>query len=429
MDWYEEKARKLKITNSVDVLVTGAGPSGVAAALAAARLGANTMLIERQGVLGGISTSGLMSHWTGSVNSGLYDEILQRSAARNEGEYKDKVTVIIDPEKLQTLYADMLCEAGVKLGLYTLASDAVTENNKVQGAIVESKSGREAILAKVVVDASGDGDLAARAGAAYVKGRESDGKMQPVTVMFKVAGVDTERAVFLNAFESLCHTEKGELQALAKQHISHPAGHVLLYRATLPGVVTCNMTNCVGIDGTNAEDLTRAELVCRKQIGEIIAFLREYAPGYEHCFLMNSAALIGVRETRRFKGLYTLTEQDILEARVFDDWVVRDASFNFDVHNITGAGLDETGVQKEFRQTAGYTIPYRCLVPEKTDGLLLCGRNISGTHMAHSNYRAMPICAAIGEASGTAAAIACRMGVEPREVKAEEIQKCLTAVR
>lgn len=230
--------------------------------------------------------------------------------------------------------------------------------------------------------------------------------MQPATLMFKVGGVDYSRAVFLGSFESTYETEKGELQALAKQHIPYPAGHILTYPSTLPGIVTCNMTNAVGIDGTRADDLTKATLTCRRQMEDILYYLRAFVPGYENCFIISSASLIGIRETRHFLGKYTLTEQDILEAKVFDDYVVKDAYFNFDVHNISGAGLDKTGVQKHFAQKKGYTIPYRCLLPKKKENLLLCGRNISGTHMAHANYRAMPICVGIGEAAGAAAAIA-----------------------
>lgn len=423
MKFYEEPKRQIPVTHEVDVLVVGAGPAGVCAAISAARMGADTMLIEQQGAVGGIATVGLMSHWTGRSGSKLYHEILQRSAAQNEGEYKDKVTITIDPEKLKQLFLTMLDEAGAKLQLYTFASGVIMEDDRVTGVICESKSGREAIMAKVVIDASGDGDVAAKSGAAYTLGREQDGKMQPATIMFKVGGVDTERAVFLGSFESTYETPRGELQALARKHIPFPAGHVLLYESTLPGVVTCNMTNAIDIDGTKAADLTRAEIVCRSQMDEIVRFLREFVPGYENCFIISSASLIGIRETRHFKGVAQITEEDILKSRQFDDWVVRDASFNFDVHNITGAGLDETGAQKEFPEIDGYTIPYGCLVPEKIDGLLLSGRNISGTHMAHSNFRVMPICAGIGEAGGIAAAICVKEGILPRDVDVKKIQK------
>lgn len=406
-----------------DVLVLGSGPAGFAAAYDAAKNGADVILVEQCGDVGGISTSGLMSHWTGSCGSPLFVQILRRSAQKNEGAYANEITELIDPEKLKTLYLEMLDEVGCRLMLYTFAMDAICNGDKVCGASVVNKTGQYDIYAAVTIDATGDGDIAAKSGAAFVLGRESDHKMQPATLMLKVGGVDTDRAVFLGSFESTYETPNGELQALAKQHLPHPAGHILTYRSTLPGVVTCNMTNATGIDGTNAEDLTQATLICRRQMEDIVQYLRRFVPGYENCFLLSSASLIGIRETRHFKGRYTLTEQDILQARVFEDYVVKDAFFNFDVHNITGAGLDETGVQKHFPQENGYTIPYRCLLPETKENLLLCGRNISGTHIAHSNFRVMPICVGIGEAAGTAGAIAAARKCSLNDVPAEEIRK------
>lgn len=405
-----------------DILVLGSGPSGFAAAYNAAKNGASVIIVEQCGDVGGISTSGLMSHWTGSCGSPLFNEILRRSASENEGIFKDKITNIIDPEKLKTLYLEMLDEVGCRLMLNTFAESAICDGDKVLGATVINKSGRTDIYAKITIDATGDGDVAASAGAEFVLGRESDNKMQPVTLMFKVGGVDYDRAVFLGSFESTYDTPAGELQTLAKEHIPAPAGHILTYKTTLPGVVTCNMTNAIEIDGTNADDLTKATLICRRQMDDIVRYLRKFVPGYENCFIISSASLMGVRETRHFKGKYILNEQDILDARVFDDYVVKDAYFNFDVHNISGAGLDKTGSQKYFPQENGYTIPYRCLLPEIKENLLLCGRNISGTHIAHSNFRVMPICVGIGEAAGAAAAIAVKQGSSPADVTAEQIR-------
>ena len=414
-----------KITMETEVLVLGAGPSGFAAAYSAAKNGAKVVIVEQCGNVGGISTSGLMSHWTGTCGSPLYHEILKRSAEKNEGEWKNKITKYIDPEKLKTLYLEMLHEVGVKIMLYTFAVDAICEGDKVLGATVVNKSGMIDIFAKVTIDATGDGDIAAKSGAEFTLGRKTDGKMQPVTLMFKVGGVDYERAAFIQSFEEKRQTEKGELQALAKQHIPFPAGHILTYKSTLPGVVTCNMTNVTDIDGTNADDLTKATIVCRNQLDDIIKYLREFVPGFEKCYIINSASLIGVRETRHFKGKYTITEDDISKAKIFDDYVVKDAFFNFDVHNITGAGLDKTGVQHNFKQKNGYTIPYRCLLPETKENLLLCGRNISGTHIAHSNFRAMPICVGIGEAAGTSAAIALKNNLKLPNVKSSDIRKII----
>ena len=425
MQTYHENAKELPIVGEYDVIVAGSGPAGTAAAVMAGRMGVKVLIIEWNNAIGGISTSGLMSHWTGSVTSPLYTEILQRSADMNEGDQKGKIQQFINPENLKSVYLDMLKDANVDVLLYTFVCGVVMEGDQLTGVITESKSGCRVFRSKVVVDGTGDGDVAAFAGVEYYKGRESDGKMQPATLMFKVAGVDMSRAVLLGSFESTYQTEKGELQALAKKHIPYPAGHLLAYQSTLPGIVTCNMTNCTDIDGTKAEDLTRAELVCRSQMPAIVKYLREFVPGFENCYIISAGSMMGVRETRHFKGMYTLNENDILTARVFDDWVVRGAHFNFDVHNMSGSGLDATGVQKHWTQPKGYTIPYGCLVPEKINGLLLSGRNISGTHIAHSNYRVMPICVGIGAAAGAAAATAIKNGVQVRDIKGEELQERL----
>lgn len=423
-NFYREAARDLPIVGEYDVIVAGSGPAGVSAAINAGRMGMRVLLVEWNNAVGGISTSGLMSHFTGSVHSKFYTELLQAMADRNEKD-TGKIVPYIDPENLKAIYLDMLKDAGVTVLLYTFVCGVTMEGNRLTGIITESKSGRRVFHGKVCIDGTGDGDVAAFAGVPYTKGRETDGKMQPATLMFKVAGVDTDRAVLLGSFESTYQTEKGELQALAKAHIPYPAGHLLAYPTTLPGIVTCNMTNCTDIDGTAAEDLTKAELVCRSQMPAILAYLREYVPGFEHCYIISAGSMMGVRETRHFEGEYTLNETDILEARVFEDWVVRGAHFNFDVHNLTGAGLDETGVQHKWSQPKGYTIPYGCLVPKKVEGLLLSGRNISGTHLAHSNYRVMPICVGMGEAAGIAAALAVQNGWDVRNVPVKKIQEKL----
>ena len=414
----------VKNGGNYDVIVVGSGPAGIAAAVSAGRNGASVLLIENLGRVGGISTSGLMSHFTGSVGNKIYYELLTRAA---EKAYFKPVGELnrIDPEMLTVTYIEMLEEAGVETLLYTNVFDAIVENGAVKGVVALNKGGFATYYAKVVIDASGDGDVAEKAGVEYVMGRESDGKMQPATLMFKVGGVDMERAVFPPSFETTVDTEKGELQSLARQKLPAPAGHVLLYRSTIPGIVTCNMTNVIDVDGTKAEDLTRAETVCRKQLEPIIDFLREYVPGYENCYIISSASLIGIRETRHFKGVKTLVETDVSDAVQYDDFVVFDAHFNFDVHNLTGAGLDKTGCQKYFKQQKGYTIPYGCLIPENVDGLLLAGRNISGTHIAHSSYRAMPICVGIGEGAGVAAALAVKQGIRPRDVDVKEIQNII----
>lgn len=441
MNFIREQARAVPVIADTDVLVLGSGPAGVSAAIQAAREGMKTILIEQTGDIGGISTAGLMSHWTGNTKGGIYEEILDRSSesAESDDTFNGGMRQVINPERLKTVYLEMLAEAGAGIRLYTFACGVIMEGSTLKGVIVESKSGREAILAKIIIDATGDGDIAAKAGVPYILGRETDGKMQPATLMFKVAGVDTSRAVFPGAFEDHIQIplkdsrliEEGsavrtaDIQQLGKENLPSPSGHVLLYRTTLPDVVTCNMTNCIDINGTKTEDLTKAYVTCRFQMDKIVSFLRDFVPGFENCYVISSASLIGIRETRHFKGEKTLTEQDILEARVFPDWVVTKASFNFDVHNMSGNGLDETGVQKGFTQKKGYTIPYGCFVPQKVDNLFLAGRNISGTHMAHSNYRVMPICANMGQSVGIAAALCVKNGVRPRDLDYHLIQERL----
>lgn len=414
-------ATQIPVVREVDVLVLGAGPAGCAAAIMAGRMGVRTLLIDALNVPGGMSTTGMMSHYTGTVDSELYEEILRNNANKNQFS-KGKRTVHIDPSQHTLTWIEMLEEADVEILMYTFAAEPIMDKDTIKGVIVQNKSGRSAVLAKVVIDSTGDGDIAALSGAEYQLGRETDSSMQPATLMFKVAGVNMDRAVFPGGFETLVSTPKGELQSLAKKLLPHPAGHVLLYKSPIPGVVTVNMTNVISVDGTKAEDLTYSEIASRKQIPEIVRFLQEYVPGFEKCFVIASASLIGIRETRHFKGLYTLTEEDILECRVFEDWVVKGAEFNFDVHNMTGGSLDETGVQANFPKNTKYTIPYRSLIPEKIHGLLLAGRNISGTHMAHSNYRVMPICVAMGEGAGIAAALAVSQGIDVRLVDVSEVQ-------
>ncbi|NLN02619.1 MAG: FAD-dependent oxidoreductase [Lentisphaerae bacterium] len=412
------------VAGRYDIIVAGSGPAGFAAAITAGRMGARTLLLEQTHAVGGIATSGLMSHWTGATQGPLYNEILERESQPGPEE-KYSGRHIINPDKLKLVMLEMLQEAGVDLLLYTFVAAPVMEGNRVVGVITENKNGRQAWRAASVIDATGDGDLAARAGAPYRKGREPDGGMQPVTIMFKVAGVDYSRAVFPGSFETNFEIPGGRIQDLGHAHLPHPAGHVLLYPSSLPGVVTVNMTNQTGIDGTLAEDLTRAELACRRQIEQIVPFLRDKIPGYEKCFLISTASLMGVRETRHFIGDYTLTAEDIVEARVFDDWIATRCSFNFDIHNVTGAGLDKDGVQHKFRSKGNYTIPYRCLLPQGIEGLLLAGRSISGTHKAHSSFRVMPICVNIGQGAATAAVTALRDGVGLREVDIAKVQHAL----
>ena len=427
MNTYFEEYNKVPLIADVDVLVCGGGPAGIGASIRASREGASVMMVEAQGCLGGIATAGMMSHWGGRSSSKIMQEIFTNTyeKAKDIGWAHENGcgTDAIYHDIQKIVLEEMVIKEGIKVLYYTFVCKAVVENGAIIGVIVENKSGRGFIKAKRVVDATGDGDVAASAGVPFFKGRESDGRMQPCTIMFKIGGVDYSRAVFPPSFETTIELPKGEIQALGKEHLPFPAGHVLLYSQPTPGTVCCNMTNAIEIDGTDAQDLTKGVLTCNSQIIPIIKFLREYVPGYENCWLMSVAQLIGIRETRHFEGLESIEKDDILEAKYHENWVVRRAWFNFDVHNLTGASLDKTGIQHNWKQKNDYTIPYGCLLPKNVEGLLLSGRNISGSHMAHSNFRIMSVCIALGEAAGVAAALSIKQSKRLRDVDVKQIQE------
>lgn len=432
MTEYEiENTKNVPVIADVDVLVCGGGPAGIGAAVRAASMGVKTLVVEMFDSLGGVATSGMMSHWGGASSSVVMQEIFRRTRKKCEvlgwADENSAEIAQIHHEAQKIALDEIAAEAGADVLFYTKVCGVKMDGDRIEGVFVENKSGRGFIRAKTVVDATGDGDVAYYAGVPFYKGREGDGKMQPVSVMFKLGGVDYSRAVFPHCFEATVPLDNGEeLQALGKKLLPFPAGHVLLYRQPTPGTVCCNMTNAIDVDGTDARSVSNALVKCRSQLEPIVDFLHKYAPGYENCWLMSTGPLIGVRETRHFEGVERLEKEDILSARYFDNWVVRHAYFNFDVHNMSGNGLDETGVQDKFGQTRAYTIPYGCLLPKTVEGLLLSGRNISGSHIAHSNFRIMSVCIALGEAAGAAAALCVRNKLRSlKDVNAADVQKAV----
>ncbi len=426
-NFYIEKEKQLPVFSDVDVLVCGGGPAGIGAAFVAAKEGVKTMIIERLDCLGGMATAGMMSHWGGKSSSKVLQDVMTRTREKCDvlgwKEENDNYINAIHHDAQKIVLDEMAKEYGIEVLYYTTFSEVIKEGDRVVGAIVENKTGRGVIKAKYIVDATGDGDVAFKAGVPFTLGREEDNKMQPATIMFKIGGVDYSKAIFPPSFESLVNVEKGEIQALGKSILPFPAGHVLLYRQPTPDTVCVNMTNSIGVDGTNAKSVTDTIMECRSQIEPIVKFLKEYAPGYENCWLMSSGSLVGIRETRHFEGLERIEKDDVLTARYYDNWVVRHAFFNFDVHNITGHGLDKTGIQHEWKQWDTYTIPFGCILPKKIEGVLLSGRNISGSHMAHSNFRIMSVCCALGEAAGATAAIAVKENLaSAKDVDVAKIQ-------
>jgi hypothetical protein len=284
------------------------------------------------------------------------------------------------------------------------------------------------IEAGVTVDATGDGDVAFLAGAAFEQGRPGDGRVQPVSIMYRIGGVDTAVGLLCGSEEQAhkVHVPEGTWHDVVNK--AHAAGElpasigvIRIYRAAYPGERIINATQVNGIDGTCVDDLTQAELEGRKQAYQVLEFLRRHAPGHEQAYISAMPAAIGVRETRRFVGLHCLTRQDLVSGRTWPDGIVRSANFVIDIHNPTGGGQAEGFAAK----VKPYDIPYGCLVPKKIDGLLLAGRCISGSHDAHASYRVQCIAMATGAAAGAAAAQAARQKVQPRAVDVADVQTAL----
>lgn len=378
---------------SYEIAVLGGGPAGVAAAWAAAKLGSRVLLVEKEGCLGGMSTVGGLNIWCGESGSVFFRRIGAQVNRYPRGR------AVYDPEQLKSVYLEELLAVGCDIRLYTTLTGAVCADGRVERVQLYSKGQHTELCARVYIDSTGDGDLAYMAGVPYDKGRETDGLMQPLSILFYVDGVDDSRAVY-PTFGTHPQLE-AQMQAWVQAgRISQPAGHVILVEGARPGTACVNMTNVVRTDGTDPRALTRADIHARRQIPAIVEFLRACVPGYEHCRLDYSSVIIGSREGRRFRGEYTFTAQDILEETVFPDWLVSNARFPFDNHCLTGSGYDPGNWKYRGER---YTIPARSFMAQGMSNLLLNGRNISGTQMAHSSYRVMGICFGMGEGVGALA--------------------------
>jgi hypothetical protein len=438
---------EIPVHNAGDVLVVGGGPGGIAAAIASARNGATTTLVERFGFLGGNLTAGLVGPCMTSYSldgqtqliKGIYEEMVMRMETQGGAVHPkhipagspysgfivyghDKVTPF-DPESVKFVALDMVREAGVKLRLHTFVADAIVEDNAVTGVIAASKSGLEALKARITVDCSADADVAARAGAAFDQGRDLDGLTQPMTLFFRIKNVND--AVVEDYVKS--HPEDYRpfasiiAEARAKGEFPIPRKGVGIYKTTEPGIWRVNTTRLHAFDGTNVEDLTNAEIAGREQVKILMAFFRKWLPGFENVELYDTASTIGVRETRRIVGEYQLTLEDLATSKEFDD-VIGLCGYPVDIHSPTGDG---GGADGEMPTANIYQMPYRSLVPKDMDGLLVAGRALSATHEAQSAVRVMPPVFAMGEAAGTAAALAVEWGVQPRNVPVPQLQEML----
>lgn len=440
-----EPERTIPVKDEVDILVVGGGPAGIMAARAAAESGLKVMLIESRGYLGGNLTLGLpilgyLGRKGNQVVEGLPQMLIDRLRARGKASEhkpcKNHVSLtIIDSEEVKDVALEMLEDVGVKILFYVFCSDVIKEGNDVKGVIIESKEGREAILAKTVIDCTGDGDVAFRAGVECHKG-DADGGMQPPTLMFCMRGVNVQelRDAIVNRPEEfdmdVMPTEqfkKGpfivvgfrkKIEEAREKGYSIPVARTILITGLADDEIWVNMSRVCGVDSTNPTSYTDGEITARMQNDEIERYLCDFIPGFEHAWRDKVAAFMGIRESRVIKGKYVLTADDILSCRKFDD-AVGVASYPVDIHHSHGDDCTMMWCPD------CYDLPYRMLVPEKVENLLVAGRCASMTHEAMASARVMSTCMVMGEAAGRAAKIAIEEGVPVSKVNVEAVREDL----
>jgi len=435
------------------VLVVGGGNAGCAAAIAAARHGARTLLVERYGFLGGTATASMVGPWmtfhsgddriVGGIAQEIVERLMRKGASpghiHDSSDYVATITPF-DPEVHKALLFEMMREAGVNLLLHAYVLSTRVEGDTVRGAGFATVGGIRDYAGRVVIDATADAIVAASAGVPTQQGDER-GRVQPASLMFRLSHVDlNELAAYVRARPEQMRTSLKtaertapaltavaglyELWERARREgvVDVPREVVSFFVSPYPDEVTVNMTRVTNIDPLDPDDLTRAEIEARLQVMQLFDFFRARVPGFKNARLAATGAQVGIRESRRIVGRYTLTAQDVLEARQFDDAIARSA-YPIDIHNPSGTGT----TTRRLAPGESYEIPYRCLVPVDREQLLVAGRCISTTHEALASTRLTPTVMTLGQAAGTAAALACARGVRVGDVDTADLRARLTA--
>lgn len=441
-----------------DVLVIGGGPAGTVASVAAARAGAKVAVVERYGFLGGSLTAAMVAPIMGfhagdlQVVRGIPDEIVERMKAlgASPGHVPDPVdfcyTVTpFDYEALKRVLLELAVESGTELWLHSVFLGAAVKDGRVDTVRIWQKDGIKELSARVFIDASGDGDLCAAAGVPFEIGRRQDGSPQPMTLMFRIAGVDWDGVMryFADHDSEVQHGQgvhpridlnwlrslpirgfagfKGLVaDARARGEWTIPRDRLLVFEGVRPGEAVVNTTRVSGKLGIRGADLTQAELEGRKQAYEVMAFLQRRVPGFAKSYLLETPAQIGVRETRHITGDYVLQQEDILGGVKFPD-AIACGGYPIDIHDPTSLRV----VAMRLPPGEYYSIPYRCLLPKGLHNVLVAGRCISATHEAFAAFRVSAIVMAIGQGAGTAAALAASSGVAPRDLNVSTLRQHL----
>lgn len=423
----ELPSREVPIVAESEIIVVGGGPAGVSAAAAAARSGASVTLLERYSSLGGMASGGMvlvlddMCNGPEITTTGIVTEYIERLAARGQAVYPPETdrysspemwarwgrwgtydfqshinpkpicyAVAFDPDGWKQVSNDIVQESGIDLRLHSWFTQPLMSDGRMTGVVVETKAGPQAIKGQVVIDTTGDIDVASRAGADFIHDRYL------VTLVFRLGGVDTDAA---EAFEQANPRETRAINRKIKRLLGG-AWELWWLKTPSPGVVWCNCPHLTGYDGADPVSLTAAEFAARERIAAALEVIRAELPGFEKCFLVDTAQQIGVRQTRLLRGEYVVTQDDVRTRRHFEDSVAR--------------GRD-------------YYTPYRALLPREVDQLLVAGKHYSATPQAQRTSREIPPCMAMGQAAGIAGALAIQDGVLVRDVPAEKIQAGMRA--
>lgn len=412
-----------------DLLVAGGGLTGVCAAVSAAREGLSVLLIEKSGCLGGAISNNLVypfiNYWTfppetGNqyyLNAGIFAEIRKREyeyrTACNEPE--ERPEYLFKPEYYKFILDDIVTDAGVDVLFHSTLFKAKTEGRSVQEISIVTPSGELSLSADFFIDATGNGDLIALTDCDYQLGRESDGLCQPMTTCFRMSGVDIEQ--FKKEHQHLNELYQ-EQQRIGK--IKNPRENILVFYGIGKDILHFNTTRIIKLNPTDAFDVSRAEIEARRQVYEMVHFLKENSTAFERATIINIANEIGVRESRKLKGVHILNQEELKDMVDFED-AIAVGNYDIDIHNPAGTGTSHY----YFKGGEYYKIPYRSLLPKEYDNLLTAGRCISVTHEAQASIRVMPICACTGQAAGTAIAVAKNNGTNTHTVNIKEVQKIL----
>ena len=409
-----------------NLVVVGGGLTGVAAAVSAAREGLSVLLVEKSGCLGGAISNCLvypfMPYWTKPywgeaaknkkyLSQGIFKEMKER----HDKYVTDCKDHEFNSEYFKIVLDDMTVESGVTVLFHSVLADVKKQGEKITAIEIIAKSQHITVEADFFVDATGDGDLFYLAGCDYQLGRESDGFCQPMTTCFRMSGVDLD----------LFTEERPKLQELykekqAKGEITNPRENILVFFGVGEDVLHFNSTRVIKLNPTDPFDVSRAEVMARRQIHELVSFLKENSKAFDESALISIAVDIGVRESRKLKGVHILTADEIINCTQFEDSIAL-GNYDIDIHNPTGTGTSH----RFFGDGEYYTIPYRSLLPKEFNNLLVAGRCLSATHEAQASVRIMPTCCCLGQAAGTAVAVAIKTDKNAHNVDVKSLQNKL----